>query len=418
MKRGNHRPPPLPFARSKDNRHVPDLKAIYLDALAACAPARITQNHASSDLPRNVIALGKCAGAMYDGFAAGAPVDRALVIVPSGYPAPATNVEVLHGGHPHMTSESFDAGRRLIEFADSIDDAVVLISGGSSACVESPLEPWFTMADLSHVNAQLLAAGVSIAEMNLVRRRLSAIKGGRLAQRIGGRVVTLILSDVATGQLHDVGSGPTLVDPSTDSDAIAILTKIGTCESQIERMSAPDFPSPPRALSNIETRLLADNTTLVESAARAAGGHGLKVTTIDTQLESDVQAAAELLVDRALAMEPGSLLAAGGDVTVRIASHGGRGGRCTELAVRFAIEARRRGMVSIQALFGSSDGVDGNSPASAILLHGISGTLPDEVLLDAIRRSDTFSAAERLGETVMIPPTGNNLRDLVLLARG
>jgi glycerate 2-kinase len=397
---------------------VADLKAIYLAALAACAPARITRAHASSDLPRNVIALGKCAAAMFDGFAAGAPVNRALVIVPAGYPAPTSNAEVIRGGHPHMTDESFAAGARVIEFADSIADAVVLISGGSSACVESPLAPWFTAADLAHVNARLLAAGVSIGEMNLVRRRLSAIKGGRLAHRIGGRVVTMILSDVGTGQLHDVGSGPTLVDPSSNDDAIAILTKVGSCESQIERMSAPDFPSPPRKLTNVETRLLADNTTLVTAASHAAREQGLNATTLSEQLEGDVQTAAEFLVDHALTMHQGSLLAAGGEVTVQLASSAGRGGRCTELAVRFTLESRRRGLKDVTALFGSSDGVDGNSPASAIVLQGISDTPPEEVLLDAILRSDTFSAAERLGETVMIQPTGNNLRDLVLLARG
>ncbi len=397
-----------------------DLKAIYLAALGDCSPDKILREHSTAGLPRNVIAIGKCAGPLFDAFAAVAPVDRAIVVVPLGYPRPSRasrSTLVLDGGHPQITSSSFDAGRALLEFADSINDALVLISGGASACVEAPLSPWLTPPDLVHVNGRLIDAGLPIEQMNIVRRHLSAIKGGRLASRIGGRVVTLVFSDVATGRLQDVGSGPTLIDASTTASAIGLLHQIGECASQIERMSAPDFPDTPKSLEHVDARLLADNSTLVVAAVRQARERGLKVRQLEHQLEGDVHSVAAQLAEEASRLEHGMLLAAGGEVTVRITEQGGRGGRCSELAVRFALTARQRSLQGVSALFGSSDGVDGSSPAAAILLHRLSESPAEVVLLDAIRRSDTFSASKQLGETVMIQPTGNNLRDLVLLAR-
>jgi len=399
---------------------VPDLKAIYLDALRDCAPETVLRGHSTNGLPRNVIAIGKCAGPLFDGLASVAPIEQALVIVPLGYPAPARDsksMRVLYGGHPQITSSSFDAGRVLLEFAGSIGEALVLISGGASACVDAALAPWLTSEDLASVNARLLDVGFPIAQMNVVRRHLSAIKGGRLAARIGGRVVTMIFSDVATGQLHDVGSGPTLADGSTTADAIDLMHRIGGCEPQIERMSAHDFPDTPKSLDNIESQLLADNSTFVAAAARHAAARGWNVRRLDAQLECDVQTAAELLIEEAARLDRGMLLAAGGEVTIRVAAAGGRGGRCSELAARFTLAARQRGLGDVSALFGSSDGVDGSSPAAAIVMQRVSDRPPSDHLLDAIRRSDTFSASEELGETVMIQPTGNNLRDLVLLAR-
>ncbi|HET8774426.1 MAG TPA: DUF4147 domain-containing protein [Thermoanaerobaculia bacterium] len=344
-----------------------DLKAIYLTALERCAPERLVRAHVRSDMPRNVVAIGKCAGALLDGVAAVHEIEDAFVAVPEGYPlpegAPALLIHV--GGHPQMTPASFDAGRALLAFVDAHDDILFLVSGGGSACVEVPLADEETTA---RANAKWIASGMPIAEINARRRTLSAIKGGKLAARVRGRAVTLVYSDVSTGALHDVASGPTI----PGSEAV----------------------------------LVADNTTLVHAAAQILGDSAV---VLGEQLEGDVADAAALLAERARGLEKGQVLVAGGEPTVVVRGDG-RGGRCSELAVRFAA------ICGSEALFGSSDGVDGNSGVAGIwVAHrpaagGPAGWQP------ALQRSDSYPIAVQVGEPIMIAPTGNNLRDLFLVA--
>lgn len=336
-----------------------DLKAIYLTALERCAPEVLVRGHVNADLPRNVVAIGKCAGALLDGVASVLNIEHAFVAIPAGYKLPRTRAEVHIGGHPHMTKASFAAGRALIKFVDTHDDILFLVSGGGSACVEVPLAP-FTEDDVTNENAKLIVSGLSIHDINARRRELSAIKGGKLRGHVRGRAVTLIYSDVATGRAEDVASGP--------------------------------------AGAGI---VIADNTTLVRTAASLVEG----ATIIDEQLECDVEEAAQLLAET-----EGRFVVAGGEPTVKV-NGPGQGGRCSELAVRFAMRS------TDEALFGSSDGVDGNSGAAGIYLprRAERGGGPDWDA--AIHRSDTMSIATQVGEPIMIAPTGNNLRDLFLVAR-
>lgn len=396
-----------------------DLKAIYLETLRTCSPARLTALAANAELPRNVVSIGKCAGPLFDGVVSRLHVEDALVIAPAGYPAPRSMMRskrVLFGSHPQLSDASFEAGDALLQFVDAHEDLTFLISGGGSACVDSPLEPWFTRVELVTINRLLVDAGLPIGQMNVVRKHLSAIKGGRLGRRVRGRCVTMLYSDVGAGNFADIASGPTVSDSSTISDAIAILESLGDTEAIVSRMQATDFPETERDLPG-DQLLIADNSTLVKSAAAIARDNGWNVRTRAAQIEADVEEATDDLVREAAKLERGSLFATGGEVTVVIRESDGRGGRCTELAARFAVSARRQGLTDIIALFGSSDGVDGSSPAAAIVLDGIMSGPSEGEILGAIRSSDTFSAASALGQAIMIPPTGNNLRDLVLLAR-
>jgi hydroxypyruvate reductase len=366
-----------------------DLKAIYLTTLAHCAPEILVREHVHPGMPRNVVAIGKCAGALLDGVAAVHELESAFVAVPEGYPLPMRflgvprsssgsseersdgdrAVEVRVGGHPQMTSSSFAAGRALLRYVETHDDILFLVSGGGSACVEVPL---VDDDEAMRVNAELIASGKSIAEINAVRRSMSAIKGGKLAARVRGRAVTLVYSDVSTGALHDVASGPTL----PGSEAV----------------------------------LIADNRTLVRAAAQIIGDNAVVV---DEQLEGDVQSTAEWLAARAKELKKGQVLVAGGEPTVVVRGDG-RGGRCSELAVRFAA------ISPCAALFASSDGVDGNSGVAGFSVShrpvagGPAGWQP--ALRAALTRSDSFAMATQVGEPIMIAATGNNLRDLFLVA--
>jgi glycerate 2-kinase len=258
-----------------------------------------------------------------------------------------------------MTAASFAAGRALLDFVDAHRDILFLISGGGSACVEVPL-PSHTEDELARANAVLIASGLPIQEINRRRAALSAIKGGRLRDRVKGRAVTLIYSDVSTGRGEDVASGP---------------TGGGT--------------------------VIADNTTLVTTAASMLEG----ATVVREQVECDVAEAAQML-----ATTPGRFIVAGGEPTVTVTG-AGRGGRCSELAVRFAM------LSTAEALFASSDGVDGNSGAAGVYLPPRKTLGGGPAWEAAIHESDTARIAAQIGEPIMIAAAGNNLRDLFFVAR-
>ena len=336
---------------------------LYMEALRQCDPERLMRACATDDLPRNVAAIGKCAGALLDGFG---DFDAAFVAMPEGYREPrSARAIVFKGGHPDMTPASFAAGRALIEFVDAHDDITFLVSGGGSACVDVPLPP-HTEEELIAKNRELVASGLPIGEINRVRASRSAIKGGRLGGRVRGRCVTFIYSDVSTGNLQDVASGPSLRD----------------------------------------MRLIADNTTLVRTAARIAREQGMNPTIFEQQIETDVQQAAELF-----AAQENDLVIAGGEPTVVVRGKG-KGGRCSELTVRFALLAERG-----TALFASSDGVDGSSGVAGWLLR-LPRAFDREAVEKELENSNSAAAAALLAEPIIIPSAGNNLRDLYLLARG
>jgi glycerate 2-kinase len=385
-------------------RHMLDLEAIYRRTLEACAPERLVARVIRTDMPRNVVAIGKCAGALLDGIGG---FEHAFVAIPEGYRLPASKAEIHKGGHPQITDDSLAAGRALLDFVGVHDGILFLISGGGSACVDVPLSPWFDAQDVIETNARLLESGAAIGEINTVRKHISAIKGGRLGSRARGRSVTLVYSDVARGALADVASGPTLPDPTTKSDAIKILRRIGGFDQIVTKLSDPSCPDTVKHIERSSVELIADNETLTATAASIAP----KAVRCQRQIECDVSDAAIFLLDRASRLRRGEVLVAGGEPTVVIRGDG-KGGRCSELAVRMALRAT----TPMEALFGSSDGVDGNSGVA-----GIRVTLPaafDRGWAEAeLARSNSLAVAVRIGRPLTMLPSGNNLRDLYLLAR-
>jgi glycerate-2-kinase len=321
-------------------------------------------------MPRNVVAIGKCAGALLDGFASVVAIDDAFAAIPKGYPPPQTRASVAYGGHPEMDLDSFRAGEELLRFVDAHRDITFLISGGGSACVEVAL-PHLSPEEVIAANHRLIAAGLPIAAINRERAMRSAIKGGRLGARVRGRVSSLIYSDVSTGDLASVASGPALLNPI----------------------------------------LIADNGTLVASAAIVAQEAGADVVTLPGQLEGDVSSAIEELRANAAALRPKQILIAGGEPTVVVRGKG-KGGRCSELALRFAMG---RATSPMHALFASSDGVDGNSGAAGIVLE-LPASIDPASARAALEESDSFPVAARIGRPIIMPATGNNLRDLYLVA--
>ena len=432
------------------------LKTIYIRTLDASAPEQLVRAVVTRDGPRNVVAIGKCAGALRDGLD---DIDDALVVVPEGYRLPARRSQIAIGGHPDITAASFEAGKELRAFVDAHDEILFLISGGGSACVELPLTPWFDERDLIETNTKLVASALNIADINCVRKHLSAIKGGRLAARVK-RSVTLVYSDVSTGALADVASGPTLADTTTKADAIAILEHIGGCDRIVAKLRDQECPETVKHIDDSRFALIADNHTLVATAAEITSSMGFVPVVVEQQIESEIGAAANELLDRAGRLRESEVLIAGGEPTL-VRRGDGKGGRCIELAVRMALaEGERRSdslvrlpsdskrepsdwrirptsnrptsnrptsnrptsnqptsnLPRLHALLGTSDGVDGNSGVAAIALT-LPASIDREVAERELLRSNSLAVAEEMGETIMIPPAGNNLRDLYLLAR-
>ena len=394
-----------------------DLESIYRKTLQACAPEVIVREAVEASMPRNVVAIGKCAGRMMEG----ADAERGLVVVPKGYPSPRGDARrsTVYGGHPDIDDDSFAAGDALVDFVDQCDDVLFLISGGGSACVEVPLPP-FTRDEVAMTSARLVASSLSIGEINTVRKHLSAIKGGRLGARVHGRSVTLVYSDVSTGAIGDVASAPTVADRTTNADAARILERLGGCDPVVAKLRDPSTPQTVRRLDNAIARVIADNATLTSTAARFVREAGLVAVVWPGQIESTVEDAARAIADRAATLKENEVLIAGGEPVV--ARHGtGKGGRCCELAVRFAMRSDHA------ALFGTSDGVDGSSGVAGICVEahfsapagqdrGLRPAATQKQILELLDNSDSLGAALQIGRAVIMPPTGNNLRDLFLVA--
>ncbi len=407
-----------------------DLRAIYRAALERCDPATLVEARyaARPDLNgRPIAALGKCATRMALGLVSGGWTGRGIAIVPAGYESGATpgGFEIVLGSHPYVDEASFRAGDALLRFVDTLEEpALILLSGGASAAVEAPLEPHVTRSEIATLGEQLVRSALPIAQINVARKHLSAIKGGRLALRLPAGSESWILSDVPPGRPELVGSGPASADPSTSIEAAAVLESLGgeVAERIAAKLRAGVIPETPKRVDH-RAEVLADNRTFVAAAAQVAletdrRSRSLRrVEIIDPQLDADVESVAHALADRVARLDPGALAIAGGEPTVAVRG-GGTGGRCSELALRLLRLAAARSLPPFSALIGSSDGRDGNSGAAAYAVAW-DGTarVGRETIALALAASDAHPLASRLGVAIRLEPTGNNLRDIMMMAR-
>ena len=289
---------------------------------------------------------------------------------------------------------------------------LALISGGGSALLPAPAAP-LTLADKQAVNALLLASGLDITGMNLIRQQLSDLKGGGfLRQAAPHQVTALILSDVVGDDLSVIASGPTVAPIGTAQDAVDLLQARGLWnrvpQAVRTHLSTPRVPVPLPPATNI---LIGSNTQSV--AAMAAAEPNAHV--IPDPVEGDVRDAARLICDQA---GPGVTLW-GGETTVQLQGTG-RGGRNQELALWIAVEAATRGWKNWTCLQGGTDGRDGPTDAA--------GGLVDDGTLDRIAaaggdvqpllaNNDSYAALELAGDLLITGATGTNVADLGVLIR-
>ena len=361
------------------------LRAIFDAAVAACDP-RAAVAEAARELapagPVRVIAIGKAAVAMARGArdAVGDAIVEGLVVHPGGAAGGLDGLDVRVAAHPVPDERSEAAGRAALALAARVapdEILLALISGGASALAAVPRDG-LTLAAKRAAIAAVMRSGAPIAAINAARIARSALKGGRLAAACGGRVVTLVASDVPGDDPAVVGSGPTV--PGRPGDVVRVVAGLG--------------------------RLRAE-------AAAAARAAGWTVRLEPHDLVGDVAAvAARVLAARA----PGSLWIAGGEWTVALDGAVGEGGRASELALLLARALRGGPGV---ALVGASDGVDGTGPGAGAIVDGATWEAIVAAGIDphaALAGHDSGRALVAAGVAIVTGPTGRNHADLVMIA--
>ena len=374
-----------------------------------------------------VIGAGKASAAMaravednVDG-----PLDG-LVVTRYGYAVRCERIEIVEAAHPVPDAAGIEAARRIRERVAGLtaDDLVLcLISGGGSALLAAPA-PGLTLADKQVVNKALLKSGANISEMNCVRRHLSALKGGRLAAACHpANVVTLLISDVPGDDPIDIASGPTVPDPTTCEDALAILRRYAIeVPANVRRLLESGEgetvkPGDPR-LAGIETRMIATPQMALEAAAVVAREARVSAYILGDRLEGEARDVGTVMggialqvADRRQPFAPPCVLLSGGETTVTVRGSG-RGGRNVEFLLALGISLH--GHSGIHAVAGDTDGVDGLEEIAGAYLAPDSlerawskGINPK----DSLANNDGHRFFEALGDSVITGPTLTNVND-------
>jgi glycerate 2-kinase len=410
------------------------LEALYDRAVAAAHPANCLAPHLPEPPAGRLIMLaaGKAAGSMTEIAEAHylrrmAPARIAgLTVTRRGYDRPARVVASMVAGHPNPDAASLAAAEQTLMLAAGAgaDDLVlVLLSGGASANWTAPA-PGLTLSHKQAVNRALLASGAAIGEINAVRKHLSRIKGGRLAERAyPAQIVTLAISDVPGDDPAVIGSGPTVPDPTTLADARAVVARLHLDLPEAVHRSLADAanetPKPGAAVfARTAFRLVARPADAFRAAEAAAGAAGYDCVFLGDRIEGEaraVGAAHASLAARTKRRGRPTVILSGGELTVMVKGRG-RGGPNQEYAL--ALAQALDGAAGIAALAGDTDGTDGgrggaDDPAGAFI--------DDTTLLRARQRgldpaaflaeNDSTSFFEQLGDLLRPGPTCTNVND-------
>lgn len=432
---------------------------MFAEALAAVDPYRAVQQAVrvengrleaageAYDLDRfdRVVVLGagkaaaRMAGAVEEYL--GDRVDAGIIVVKYGHTGPLRRIEQIEASHPLPDAAGMRGAERIRRMANAADEKTMIVcvlSGGASALLVLP-ETGITLEAKQKTTDLLLKAGASIHEVNAVRKHLSLIKGGRLAQAAyPATVLTLILSDVIGNALDVIASGPTAPDPSTFADAAAVIEKYGLGPTLPAEVTARirrgvEGREPETAKSRdacfVKTRniIVGSLSPALEAACVVAKEHGFSAEIVTAELQGEAREAARLLAEAAvlrrerLARGGRACLLYGGETTVRVRGKG-IGGRNQELALAFAAEIE--GIPGISLLSAGTDGTDGPTDAAGAIVDGGTAKRAREAglePLDYLERNDSYSFFRRLdSETgqkshILTGPTGTNVMDIQII---
>lgn len=425
------------------------IRTIFDQALQAVDPYRAVSQHCGqvrSLFGRErlnklcFVSLGKAsalmAQALLDGV--GDISTKGIVITKYGHVGPCSfpeSVSVFESGHPIPDENGVRAAEQVLELLHSADDRTLvafLISGGGSSLLSTPCKG-VTLAEKQRVTELLLSGGADVYELNTVRKHISAVKGGRLAEiAYPARVISLMLSDVIGDPLDVIASGPVAPDTSTFSDVLRVIEKYGLVESmppnvmeQLTKGACGLIPETPKAgapiFEKVDSIIIGNNALALEAAIKAAESSGYAASIISTDLAGEAshvgQELANMALDRLSAMRHGEkvCLVAGGETTVTVTGNG-KGGRNTELALAFGMAVKD--VAGITFLSAGTDGTDGPTDAAGAVVTG--RTAVDALMLgldplNFLTRNDSYTFFEAIDGLMITGPTGTNVMDVQLI---
>jgi len=379
-----------------------------------------------------VVSIGKAAHAMVEALQsqAGSRFEGTIAGPESDAPQ-LRGFRYFRGGHPLPNQESIHAGQAILTSLGALDPAslvIFLLSGGGSSMVEKPIDDEISLSDLISTYEALVLSGAPIAEINAIRKHLSATKGGRLAAAgYPAQQVSLLVSDVPDNTLDALASGPTMPDSTSIEDCYAIAAKYGLPErfppsvrELFQRRALDETPkSGDPEFSRSRWWTMLSNATVTEAAKAEAERLGFHAEVDNTCDDSDYLRARDYLLGRLRGLREKFervCLISGGEITVKV-TNGGVGGRNQQFTLSCAEKIAGENITILSA---GTDGIDGNSPAAGAIVDGTTVVraqkrgFKSEECLATFKSYPLFQA---LGDAIVTGHTGNNLRDLrVLLA--
>ncbi len=373
------------------------------------------------------IGAGKAAASILAGLEAvlGDRLAGGCAIVKEGHHAPLHTIRLFDAGHPIPDEAGARATAQLLDFLKTLrpdDNVFVALTGGASALMVAPADG-LTLGDKAHVTDILLASGANISEINTIRKHLSKVKGGRLLDAIHpASSMTLMISDIPGNDPAMIGSGPTMPDPTTPEDAIAILERYGVLDQMSPAiLAALRRPAPGIAEADLDRHqhiVMADSQTALGAAQEAAAREGYLVQVVDAHLDTDTHLAARAFASAVRDVATGggqpSVLLAAGETTLKVTGTG-RGGRNQEFALVTALALD--GIPNAAILASGTDGTDGPTDAAGAFVDGDTIARAHAAGLDAaamLANNDSHNFFAALDDLHITGPTGTNVMDLII----
>lgn len=378
-----------------------------------------------------VVSLGKAAHAMAEALTSKVgPGLEGIVAAVADPPSQVPGFRYFRGGHPTPNAESVRAGEAILRMLEPLDErslALHMISGGGSAIVEKPISDTISLDDLIATYRELVLSGAPIAEINAVRKHLSATKGGRLARAAApAQQVSILISDVPDNAPDSLASGPTMADSTTVENCYSIIQKYGLLEKfppsvreLIQQHALEETPkSDDPAFVRSRWWTILSNETAVKAASARAVAAGFAVE-VDCRCDDwDYRRAADYLLERLRELRQKGqrvCLVSGGEITVRVEGKSGQGGRNQQFALYLAPKIAGENICVLSA---GTDGIDGQSPAAGSVVDGSTMERARAAGLDpaaALAGFDAYPLFKALGDDIETGPTGTNVRDVRLL---
>ena len=365
----------------------------------------------------------------------GGRITSGIVIVKRGHAMPLGKLKTIEAGHPipdEAGVKSTEGIIALLKRAAENDLILCLVSGGASALLSCPV-PGVTLQDKQQTTQTLLHCGARIQEVNAIRKHISEVKGGRLAElAYPSTILSLILSDVIDDSIDNIGSGPTAPDSSTFADCLSIIDRYGVgamipvaVRSFLKKGAAGEIADTPKEgdpiFQKVQNLLIGNNQLALVAAKEKAEALGYHTTVLASSIEGEARKVAidhvvmaKNILSRSNQLRPACIIS-GGETTVTLQGKG-MGGRNQEFSLAAAIEIE--GTNGVVVLSGGTDGTDGPTDAAGAIVDGTTLQRARDQGLDArdyLQRNDSYPFLKTVGDLLITGPTLTNVMDLRLI---